>query len=388
MNNFVLIWRLISRKGGKRNFKWGLLLPVIGVFLGTLIVSLTISIMEGLEHKIFTSISTFSSPAYFNVKKEDIHKYSTLLNNLNIKNEKSISRKAIVHTGENFRLLNVIGTNSELYFPNQIHNNYTKSNNNTNEIVIGELLSLKLGVDVGNEIFIIAPLDINLATSIPKKEKFKIVNIFTHDVKDYENNTIFIPYSIAENMFPYSSEYSIKLENKLSENQLKLIELEELKSKYGTWEEGNIDFINAMKLEKIAYSIFGFLIIIISAFTLLAMMSMSTIHKRKEIGILRTIGFDSFHIANIFYLQSILTSIIGSIAGVTTTYYLIFLNMKYDILVNVISSFPFKEFPLLLSLNNCILIVLISCLIMICSSLYPARLIKNMGIVRAIENNL
>ncbi len=388
MNDKKLIWRFITRKGGRNSFKWGVLFPLFGVIIGTLIVALTISIMEGLESKIFRSIYTFSSPAYLEVDKNEINEVELVLDEIEIENIKTVTRNTILHSGDGYRMVTILGVDSPSFFLKDfLDRDFKPEMFTANTIIIGANLSYKLGAFLGDDIYLISPLDLNIATSTPTKEKFEIVGIFEHDVKEYENNSAFIPYSNAINLFPNAHSFNLKLHNKLTEKQKRIVNSEVNNFIYKEWEADNSEFINAMKLEKVAYSIFGFLIVVISSFSLLTMMSMATIHKRKEIGILRTFGFTSSNISKIFYYQSITTALLGSLIGLFIANLFIFVNLKYDILVYLIAGFPFDEFPLILTYKSCILITVFTCLIMIVSSIYPASMIKKLQIVKAVENS-
>ena len=72
--------------------------------------------------------------------------------------------------------------------------------------------------------------------------------------------------------------------------------------KIDTWDNDHSSFISAMRIEKIAYALIGFLIIAIAGFTLMSMMSLSVMQMVSQIGILRALGASKNSITLIFLI--------------------------------------------------------------------------------------
>ena len=142
--------------------------------------------------------------------------------------------------------------------------------------------------------------------------------------------------------------------------------------KYRIWNEEHQSFISAMKLEKYTYSMIGFLIVCIAGFTLMSMMSLSVIQKVPQIGILRAIGMESNDIGYIFIFQAISTSIISSLIGIMLSFFLIYMDDKFNFIHAIFPGALFFDFPLILKSKYIILIFFTCLLLMIIAGLYPS----------------
>ena len=104
---------------------------------------------------------------------------------------------------------------------------------------------------------------------------------------NYDDQFVFIPFESGQKLFNHN--YLTYYSN-LDDVALSKLNLPNDTYVY-SWQDGHEDFISAMRLEKIAFTLFGVIIIIIAAFTSLSMMCLSIMNRISEIGIMRTIGF-------------------------------------------------------------------------------------------------
>ena len=122
--------------------------------------------------------------------------------------------------------------------------------------------------------------------------------------------------------------------------------------KIKNWDSDHYSFISAMKVEKIIYSLVGILIIGISAFTLLSMMSLSVMQKISQIGILRALGTSEHKIMNIFLFQALATWFISSSTGIILTLVIIKVDKKINFISNFFNNNLMIDFPLMIKLEN------------------------------------
>ena len=139
-----------------------------------------------------------------------------------------------------------------------------------------------------------------------------------------------------------------------------------------------------MKLEKFSYTLIGFLIIGISGFTLMSMMSLSVMQKVPQIGILRAIGMTAGDVSKIYIFQAILTSIISSSIGISLSLLIIHLNSYFNFMSMIFPGALFFNFPLILKNSYIILIFIISLILLVISGLYPSIKASRIDSIRAI----
>ncbi|MFQ6610955.1 MAG: ABC transporter permease, partial [Fidelibacterota bacterium] len=185
--------------------------------------------------------------------------------------------------------------------------------------------------------------------------------------------------------FGKTNEEFLILNRKFNKDQLEHFQQNFPNIRYFTWEDEFESLVSAMRLEKLAYSFFGFIVIFISAFNLLSIMSMMVMRKIPQLGILMSMGLTSKRISRIFLFQSGLTLIIGSCLGGLFTFIVYHLNERYQIIKSLLSDFPLSNFPLIITWENTIFVLLGAGTIIMIAGFYPALKVSKLNPVDAIN---
>ena len=249
-------------------------------------------------------------------------------------------------------------------------------------VILGLSLAGKLNVDVGDIIKLYSPSDINFITGSPNSLKVKISGIFNFKLLDYDDRYIFTDISIGENLFETANKeiYSYLNTDELNQRYENIRNIK-------TWEDEHIDFIAAMNLEKLAFSSFGFLIIVISAFSSFSIICVSIIRRISEIGILRTLGYSKEMISRIYFLQSLLIGLFGGFIGVFLSKLFIMLDGSYSLISQIFSSELLFDFKLNISNYEIFIIYIIGLSIMLFSGIYPSMYASRMPILKSLNYN-
>jgi lipoprotein-releasing system permease protein len=93
------------------------------------------------------------------------------------------------------------------------------------------------------------------------------------------------------------------------------------------WQDANASFIEALKIESTVMFLILTLIILVAVFNLVSSMIMLVNDKKKNIALLRTIGFSKKNILNIFI-------ICGSTIGCLGTFFGVFLGVIFSANIN------------------------------------------------------
>ncbi|MDD5584650.1 MAG: ABC transporter permease, partial [Candidatus Omnitrophica bacterium] len=96
-----------------------------------------------------------------------------------------------------------------------------------------------------------------------------------------------------------------------------------------TWIETNRILFSALKLEKITMFVILSLIVLVASFNIFATLTIKTVEKTKDIGILKALGFTSNKILAIFSLQGVVLGVIGVIIGSAAGFGVCVLLQKY-----------------------------------------------------------
>ena len=378
MNQFRFIFRFITSKGFGSTLNKRIIFPVIGVAMGVTTVLITLSIMNGLEFAVFKKLIKFYSPARIilrNPSSVEIASLSRELNMNQIHFQIGVERDVIIRANDKFRFVTARAIdNSGVFVPEAKlvgeQNSHNKIPGDT--VIIGDDLSYYLSLEKGDSCQILSPVDISLTTGVFPSADYKISDKFNLDLIDLDMNYIIIPYSSVADLFKKNQELIFFLNEELTDtaiiSQLNCVNGYD----YRTWEDEFGSLISAMKLEKLAYSLFGFIIILLSCFNMVSIMSMTVMRKIPQIGILKTMGYSNKKIYSMFFIQAIFTGLIGSILGYVIAYMVISLNEKYQLLSIFLEEFPSPNFPLILNNGAAGLIILSTIFLVVISSIFPS----------------
>jgi lipoprotein-releasing system permease protein len=147
-----------------------------------------------------------------------------------------------------------------------------------------------------------------------------------------------------------------------------------------TWHENQQAFFNALKQEKFAMFIILSFVVLVAAFNITSTLIMIVMEKRRDIGILRTIGVGTGQILRIFITQGLLIGLSGTLLGVLLgtafAHYLntiaAFLAPLFGIDLFNLEIYYFDQIPVAVVPKDIATITTLSILLSFLSTLYPA----------------
>jgi len=387
MNKFTFLYKLYINKQRRGEYNWNLLFPFVGVILGCMTVSLTLAIMEGMEYEIYNRLKHITFPAKLtHIPNNDSQRLENYLSTNNIDFLHGMEDQVLLMNNSIFRLTNIHAIDDLYAHRKKIFGNKLEEININSQlpaIYIGKSLSMKLDIMLGDTAEIVVPKQINIFTGMPLKRAMIIGGIYEMEVLDYDQKHIFTNYNSVKNLF--KEDRLLYYLHEIPDDHLsELIGQNFPKLQLHTWEYENLSFISAMKLEKVAYSIIGFLIVIIASFTLMSIMSLAVMQKVPQIGILRAMGAKKQDVGAIFIIQALITWIISSITGIILSVIIIELDKHYHLIQILFPEAIFFDFPLILHNEYIFLIMLISLILLLSAAIYPSLKAAYMDPIQAI----
>ena len=269
---------------------------------------------------------------------------------------------------------------------------------NIKHISIGKELSYIINAKIGDKIVIMSPFGINtIVGSLPKQEAYIIDSIFESGLIEFDQSVAFLNIRDIEELFNLdvdSRYFEIFLKNPKnisSEKKiLKNIFNEEL---IYTWDEQNKSLFSALKVERNVMFIILTLIIIVAAFNIISGLTILVKNKTKEIAILKSFGVQNNSIKKIFFLVGLIigtsATIFGIILGVLFSIYIeevrVLLSNVFGITLFPEEIYFLSKMPSEINFLSISIIGLVSILITVIVSLYPAIKAANLDPIKSLK---
>lgn len=198
-----------------------------------------------------------------------------------------------------------------------------------NRIAVGDEFLKKIGALKDETIFL------TVGKGFP--QAFRIVSVFHLGVKALDESRIFAALGDVQklNQTPSRiSDIAIRLVdvNLASEVALayNLIGQEKVQS----WDQANEGIMSVFTTQDIVRNSMTISILIVAGFGIYNILSLAVTHKRREIAILRSMGFEPNDISNLFLIQGLILGLIGGLVGSALGLFVSFSMSRIEISAN------------------------------------------------------
>jgi len=363
----LLILAKIIYKQKNGLFRKSLIFPILGVFLGSYIIFITLSIMNGMEYSIIDRIKSFDYSYY--IYEDDIDTSIFYENNgyesIGMIEDNSFSNLIYVKSYENLEKY-IIGMNEYLFI-----NKKVKSDS---DIYIGIGLANDLNLNVGDSLRISSPLNANMITKIFPSNVFNIAGIYEMNIFDYDSKYIICSNDAFVRLYGKnagSRKFYINDTSNIDQYTLNYYNDNEL-------------LISAIQFERNIYVFFGFAVIFFSSFILMIVMMIAMLEKRTQFSIINILGLSRRKIQAIILLNNLLFSLFLSFVGYLTAVLTINLNYKYNIFSYIFDTLPFQVIPMTLNYNDVLIFLFVLILIVSLGGFTPFIFnLKNILVVKS-----
>ena len=261
-------------------------------------------------------------------------------------------------------------------------------------IFIGLPLADKLRVMAGDTLTLISPLNIEQAItqlSLPLSKSLIVAGVFISKNNEYDEGYIFSELFDAQYLFGYKKNfqgYDIKLKDIDESNSVKtqLVSIiDQSNYSVNTWYDFHKELYSVMQIERWTAYIILSLIIAVATFNILGSLSMSVIEKKRDIGILRSLGATEKSVLKIFMFEGLLIGVIGTLLGVIIGYLVCYIQIEYNIYPLDPSQYKIDSLPIEIRISDFFFISFASMLLSFLASLYPAKKAAKVNPINAIK---
>jgi lipoprotein-releasing system permease protein len=222
-----------------------------------------------------------------------------------------------------------------------------------NGVTVGKYMAKKLGVTKGSSISVTVPSD-HGGTFMPRTASFVVTNIFDTGFYEYDARWLFIDLHEAERLTGMPGAANL-MEVKLAPGAIIDDVVREIDRRtdhhyaVSDWRDLNKPLFSMLKVQQIVLFIVIGLIVFVSTFNIVSTLIMTVHEKRKEIGILASMGAERRDVARIFVWYGSMVGFAGTGAGIAIGTVICWIITRFELVsfppeiaeVYFVSSIPF-----------------------------------------------
>jgi lipoprotein-releasing system permease protein len=189
-------------------------------------------------------------------------------------------------------------------------------------IVLGIDLGKELGVSLGDVVTVAAPADSSLRSGDPHiaQRRFRIVGFLNSGFYEFDSQLAYIALPEAQSLFGFGDHVSgvgVRVRDMYAADRIG----GELEARLGlryytnNWMYMFRNVFTWMETERKLMTLVFIVIISIAAITVVGMLTMIVMEKRKSIGILKGLGVTREGIMSIFIIQGTVIGVVGALVG-------------------------------------------------------------------------
>jgi lipoprotein-releasing system permease protein len=258
-------------------------------------------------------------------------------------------------------------------------------------IVIGQELAKQLGLAIGDPVSVVSPLGTPSPVGmVPKVKRFAVAGTFDSGMFDYDTSLVYMSLADAQRFFGLGDSIT-GVEIRVADIHRAHEVARRLESALGTpfrardWMEVNRNLFLAFRLEKVVYFIVLTLIVLVAAFNIVATLIMVVMEKRKDIAILKSMGATNPSIARIFMLKGLIIGVVGTGLGLLGGYLGCWALARYQFVELPKDVFYVSTVPVRVYGENFAMVALVSVVICLLATIYPARQAAGLAPVEVIR---
>lgn len=326
-------------------------ISIIGVTIGVAALVIVLSVFNGFGSLVSSILISFDPHLRIeSVKRTEAEMYEPIVQFLQSRENVAgcaafVTGKALLVSKGLTRVINIRGVDPEGIGKVSglrdkiVLGSANLKDENRNGIVLGMALADRLGSIVGDTISVVSPSGVEVALlqmGQPLIRRFRIVGIYETNNKDYDSYYAYLGIEAGQALFGLKKQidgYEVRLKDVRQTNDVR----DALQKQFGTqfrylsWFDLHRELYTVMQVERWAAYLILCLIIAVASFNLLGSLTMSVIEKRRDIGILKTMGITNNAVSSIFLYQGLAVGVVGTLLGTALGLTIVFLQERYHL---------------------------------------------------------
>ena len=406
MNQFLrkISFRYLFTRGTK-TLSSQTLLTASGVGVGTAVLIVVLSVMNGFENElqkrilgVIPHITLEKSGGFENLEQvsSDIEK-----NNSVLKVAPYFASQVVINNRNNSKGIMLKGTNAlnEIsIIPDNMLIGSLISLENGAAIILGDSLAYELNVAVGDSVNLLNIDQTNPLIGVPRVVAFKVVGLFSVGSEVDQMYGLISTDSFNKLIRPKNGAgIEVRVKNVLEARAIGRSLITQIETdeyiKLNSWDQSYGGLFRAVQLEKIMVSLLMSLILLVAVLSLLMSVNNLIKNNEKEIAILRTMGYSRWDIQSIF-MQLIITiglvgiglgNLLGIFVASNITEFLNFLSQVFNI--SMLDVYYLDYFPSIVSASQILWINLVTFILLLIFGFIPSNKAANTNPVNIVNKS-
>ncbi|CAO5677046.1 MAG: Lipoprotein-releasing system transmembrane protein LolE [Holosporales bacterium] len=267
-------------------------------------------------------------------------------------------------------------------------------------IIIGCRLAQELNIKVHDRLALMSPEGNQTAFgNIPRQRSFEVVAIFNYGMREFDKGYVFIPLKTGQSFYKMQNNvhfFGIFTDHVTQAPSIALNLQKILGAPYHVidWKHQDQGIFHAVEVEKNVMFLILTLLILIAGFNITSSLVMLVKDKTKSIGILKTLGATRANILRIFSSIGLFIGLVGTflgiICGVLVVHYIENIRRFLESLLQTelfsAEIYYLTKLPAVLIWSDVGLACLISILLSVVASYFPARAAAKLDPVEALRH--
>lgn len=258
-------------------------------------------------------------------------------------------------------------------------------------IIIGESLAGQLGLFNGDSVQVVSPVGSPTAVGIiPRIRRFGVAGFYNSGRRDYDSTLVFMNLRDAQQFFDLG-DVATNIQIRVADVDNARDVAAKVQQRLGfpylveDWSQLFPKLFSALRLEKTVYFLVLLLMVLIAAFNIVSTLIMVVMEKRRDIAVLRSLGASAKSIRLIFLIKGWVIGAVGTSLGVVFGLGVSLLIQRYQFIEIPKEVFGTSRVPVTISPIYFVLIAVVSFLICVLASIYPARQAAKLDPVEVIR---
>ncbi|HIP42859.1 MAG TPA: ABC transporter permease [Aquifex aeolicus] len=192
-----------------------------------------------------------------------------------------------------------------------VKNNLGQLERNKEAVILGIKLAEELGIkDIGKKVILLSPNG--------TLHRLKVVDFLNTGITEIDKSRVYLHIKKLQDILGKPNEVN-EVILKLKSADLAPVYAKRLTKETGyraeSWQESFKNFLSIFKIQRIITRSVVFAILLVSGFGIFNIIMMTVLEKKRDIAILKAMGYEKRDIIFIFSLQGIIIGVFGGLAG-------------------------------------------------------------------------